>query len=316
MSVMEGLRAPKLLAERLRPPEEPRSERCLNCGEELTGPFCAQCGQRDIPPYPSVRELVTDAFWELSGWDGRFAATARTLVKAPGLLTVDFLEGRRARYISPLRLYLLASLVYFLAAAAAPKLRPGDGLIVSTSITDTVHTTAGIRQVNNAVRDATNGVLTAQERDSALEKIKKAPPVIRPILRRFIADQKGFQRSLIEMMPRVLFALVPVYAAIIAIFYRKRKYPEHLYFGLHLHAFIFVALTLSAAAKFTHSQRVAGIVGALVAVWIIGYSLAAARRVYGGSWLRIAAKGVAVSMLYSVAGVVALCVAIYIAAVT
>jgi hypothetical protein len=43
------------------------SPACLNCGAPLAGPFCAECGQRDVPPYPSVRELVVDAFWELSG---------------------------------------------------------------------------------------------------------------------------------------------------------------------------------------------------------------------------------------------------------
>src|SRR4051812_14111428 len=141
MGVMEGVRAPKMFAERLRPPE-PRSARCLNCGTELAGPFCAQCGQRDIPPYPSVRELVTDAFWELSGWDGRFAATVRTLVRTPGHLTVDFLEGRRARFISPLRLYLLASLLYFVVAAAIPDVTTKNGTTISAAGIQ-IGTTAG-----------------------------------------------------------------------------------------------------------------------------------------------------------------------------
>ena len=43
---------------------------CLNCGAELTGRFCAGCGQRDVPPRPSVKELVGDAYGELVGWDG------------------------------------------------------------------------------------------------------------------------------------------------------------------------------------------------------------------------------------------------------
>jgi hypothetical protein len=59
----------------------------LNCGTPLGGPFCSACGQRDVPPYPTVRELVVDAFWELSGWDGRFALTVRALLPRPGLLT-------------------------------------------------------------------------------------------------------------------------------------------------------------------------------------------------------------------------------------
>ena len=313
MGVMEALRE-KTFVGRFQPPDEVRSERCLNCEAELAGPFCAQCGQRDVPPYPSVRELVTDAFWELSGWDGRFVATVRTLVKAPGRLTVDFLEGRRARYISPLRLYLLASLLYFLAAAMVPQLSPSDGLVVSTSVTDPDRGSAGIQQVNRAALNARNGTLTAEQRDSALKKIAKAPPIIRPILQRFVGDTKGFKRSLLETMPRVLFALVPIFAAILALFYRRRKYPEHLYFALHLHAFFFVALTLAAAAKFTYNQRFSGIMSTLAAMWIIGYALAAARRVYGGSWVRTTAKGIGVSLLYSTAGVVALCVAVYVAA--
>src|SRR5882672_3841845 len=96
---------------------------CLNCAEPLTGFFCATCGQRDIPPYPSVRDLAAEAISEFSGWDGRLALTLRTLVERPGMLTHEFLEGRRVRYISPLRLYLMASLVYFIVAAAAPNVR-------------------------------------------------------------------------------------------------------------------------------------------------------------------------------------------------
>ena len=55
------------------------SAECLNCQSPLMGPFCASCGQRDVPPYPTVRELAVDAFWELSGWDGRFASTVKAL---------------------------------------------------------------------------------------------------------------------------------------------------------------------------------------------------------------------------------------------
>ena len=69
-------------------------------------------------------QLVVDVAAEFSGWDGRLATSLRDLVLRPGMLTREFLEGRRVRYISPLRLYLIASLVYFLLAAGAPD--PGD----------------------------------------------------------------------------------------------------------------------------------------------------------------------------------------------
>src|SRR4051812_21456592 len=300
MSVIEKLRMPSLLTAQLHPPET-RAERCLNCEAQLIGPFCAQCGQRDVPPYPSVRELVTDAFWELSGWDGRFAASVRALIRAPGQLTLDFLEGRRARFISPLRLYLLASLLYFLVAAAVPDLTPKNGTSVSAAGIEIGVTQSAATRVSSAGLKARAGQLTPAGRDSAMADIERAPRVLRPILRRTVTDGQGFKRALIDAMPRVLFALVPVYAAILALFYRRRKYPEHLYFSLHLHSFFFVALTLAVAAKFAHSVALAGLVGVVVVLWDAAYFVAAARRVYGGSIAMTLAKSVGIMALYWVA---------------
>ena len=98
--------------------------KCLNCGAALAGPFCAECGQRALPPHPSTRELLDDALEHFLGWDGKFAETLRLIVARPGELTRQWLEGRRVHFISPLRLYFSASLVYFLIAAAAPTVAP------------------------------------------------------------------------------------------------------------------------------------------------------------------------------------------------
>ena len=63
--------------------------KCLNCGAALVGQFCAECGQRALPPHPTVQELVGDAVSEFSGWDGKFAETVRLLVARPGELTFE-----------------------------------------------------------------------------------------------------------------------------------------------------------------------------------------------------------------------------------
>src|SRR5690349_6349904 len=156
MGVISALRGTKVSSEH---PQAPRSAACLNCGTTLTGPFCSECGQRDVPPYPSVRELVVDAFWELSGWDGRFASTVRALVAHPGRLTREFLEGRRARSISPLRLYLMCSLLYFLIAAAAPNVTIGNRQSADIDLNVTVTPSARAtpsrpERVTNAAKDA------------------------------------------------------------------------------------------------------------------------------------------------------------------
>ena len=291
---------------------------CLNCGAPLTGAFCASCGQRDIPPYPSVRELVVDAAAEFSGWDGRLANTLRDLIRRPGLLTHEFLEGRRVRYISPIRLYLVTSLVYFLLAASAPNVRLEsgqpvfEGLRVGTTKTKDKPVSRAER-VGNAARQSLENqqVLTAAERDSALKDIARAPAVMRPFLRRAVEDPGGFKRRLLETMPRMLFVLLPIFAGIVALFYRGRKYPEHLYFAIHLHAFIFLALATAALVKFTQIALLVAAAGLNVVIWIPVYATRAFRRVYGGSLSRTLMKELAIGAIYCVAAAIGFTVMIY-----
>ncbi|MEM6531787.1 MAG: DUF3667 domain-containing protein [Myxococcota bacterium] len=94
---------------------------CANCGETGSGKFCSACGQRLDPRLPTAQQWfaeVTDAFLNV---DGRVAKTLRLLLTQPGTLTVDMIEGRRARHVSPLRLYLACSIVYFFVANVTPE---------------------------------------------------------------------------------------------------------------------------------------------------------------------------------------------------
>lgn len=292
---------------------------CLNCAAPLTGPFCAACGQRDIPPYPSAKDLVVDAFWELSGWDGRFASTVKALVQQPGLLTREFLEGRRARYISPLRLYLMASLVYFVLAAAAPSTPSSQTKIDETHKHDTKVSVTMSRpeQVANAASRALTDEtpLPADQREMALRSVERAPALLRPMMRRAIGDPGGFKRGLLDAMPRMLFVLLPVFAGIVALFYRGRKYPEHLYFAIHVHAFIFLAFCVSTLIRFTHVALLSSLSGVVALVWIPVYATMAFRRVYGGSLTMTVAKEIAIAALYCVVSTIALLVTIYLVSI-
>jgi len=297
MGVISALRGTKLSSEH---PEAPRSPACLNCGTTLTGPFCSQCGQRDVPPYPSVRELVVDAFWELSGWDGRFASTVRALVSKPGRLTLDFLEGRRARYLSPLRLYLMASLVYFLVAAAAPEAKTADGKSANIGLRFTPNGPTKAARVANATGTAlvNQEALSPADRDSIMLAVNKAPPIMRPFFQKALLDPKGLKRSLSEATPKMLFALLPVFAAIVALFYRGRKYPEHLYFAIHLHAFFFIVLTASALFKFTRVAPLSVGAAALALISMPAYATIAFRRTYGGSLAATLLKEIGIGAIY------------------
>ena len=93
------------------------SPACLNCGTELKGPFCYYCGQPDknmMRFFPALlRELLADTL----DFDSRFLRTIKPLLFKPGKLTRDYLDGRRFRYVPPLRLYVFSSIAFFFLAA-------------------------------------------------------------------------------------------------------------------------------------------------------------------------------------------------------
>src|SRR6266581_8358566 len=88
---------------------------CENCGTPLTGHYCAKCGQAGIDYRRSFRHVLADLLNEFLNWDSKFFATIGLLLVRPWRLTNQFLAGHRVRYVHPLRLYLLASILFFFA---------------------------------------------------------------------------------------------------------------------------------------------------------------------------------------------------------
>ena len=97
----------------------PRSgrEACANCGEPVVGAYCAACGQRDEPLRQPVHRFLARSVTEFCGVDGRVWGTLRELLFRPGALTVAYVEGRRRRYLRPLRVYLTSTLLFFVLLA-------------------------------------------------------------------------------------------------------------------------------------------------------------------------------------------------------
>src|SRR5512136_606847 len=108
----------------------PRPVACLNCGSTQVDAFCARCGQRNVDVRIPARDLALDAVEDGLSLDSRVARTVVPFLFRPGFLTVEWTGGRRARFSSPLRLYLLTSFVFFLATGLA-----GDGNPIRFDVT-------------------------------------------------------------------------------------------------------------------------------------------------------------------------------------
>jgi hypothetical protein len=95
--------------------DQPPLSHCENCGAPLTGHYCSQCGQAAIDYRRSFGHVILDILNEFLNWDSKFFGTIGLLITRPWRLTNEFVEGKRVRHVHPLRLYLLASILFFFA---------------------------------------------------------------------------------------------------------------------------------------------------------------------------------------------------------
>ncbi len=128
------------------------SDKCLNCGTALKGPFCYYCGQPDRNFLRFFPVLLRDMLEDLLDLDSRFMRTIKPLLFKPGKLTRDYMEGRRFRYAPPMRLYIFSSIIFFLLAAFLSS----DAITIGQAKNSDgfVHITADTEEEQQAIDDA------------------------------------------------------------------------------------------------------------------------------------------------------------------
>jgi hypothetical protein len=239
------------------------------------GRYCSACGQKAAPLNPTVGHFLREAASELFNLDGKIARTLKFLVTRPGFLTQEVFAGRRASYVSPLRLYLVLSVVAFAMGAVRPDEMaqievdfppvPGE----ATSDADL--------QMEAAIRRA-----AAQDLPAALQ--------------------------------RAMFVLVPVFAAIVMLVRRKSglNYPQHLYFALHVHAMWFLVDTFNALLQLGGPiPYLSRFMDVATLLWSAAYLPLAFRRAYATTLAGAVWRCAIVGLLYVVALIVVL-VAIFV----
>src|SRR5204862_2249809 len=87
---------------------------CLNCNAQLQGKYCHICGQEHIEPKETAWHLVSHFFQDITHFDGKFFSTLKLLVFRPGFLSREYMAGRRASYLNPVRMYVFTSAIFFL----------------------------------------------------------------------------------------------------------------------------------------------------------------------------------------------------------
>ena len=87
---------------------------CLNCGTIVQGRYCHVCGQENVVPKETFWHMVTHFFFDITHFDSQFFETVKDLLFRPGFLSKEYMAGRRANYLHPVKMYVFTSAIFFL----------------------------------------------------------------------------------------------------------------------------------------------------------------------------------------------------------
>jgi hypothetical protein len=262
---------------RRRKTEPPPLTHCENCGAQLTGRYCAQCGQAAVDYRRSFRHVIVDVLDSFLNWDSKFLATIGLLIARPWRLTNEFLAGRRVRYVHPLRLYLLASILIFFAvnygakSIPAAKLSDKDRAEIQAELKNDdlpPDARAGLEKAlgldspapTSATPDATKPPGSPPEASTKTDQTlsKEGGPKHQQTLGKWFeqrakekfgehgANAKAFIITLINNLPGMMLCCVPLFAFVLKTLYLSRRifYIDHLVYALHIHTFAYVGIML------------------------------------------------------------------------
>lgn len=308
---------------------------CENCGAPLYGKYCYACGQ---PTHGLVRHfssVLSDVADSVLNIDERLFRTVGPLYFRPGKLTLDYFEGKRARYVTPFRMvFFLAVVAFFamqlsvrsglthvksvevtsngeVALVKTPKANQGDNGAFSNGdikFNDTI-------LWNRDTRPLRIGWLPAAANGWINDLIGNAQAHLRAMNSGTDAQRKAVQSQLVLGMfsaaPTVLFVLLPVFALLLKIFYifKRRLYMEHLIVAMHSQAFLMLSMLVLLMLDLLRGWLVphAGWLGILflllraaALIWIFVYLFLMQKRVYRQGWIMTIAKYWCIGFCYTI----------------
>lgn len=301
---------------RFRRREKPRGPACLNCGTEIDSPFCPHCGQENVPADLTLPGVLREFLTEIAYYDSKMWRTVRTLIAHPGRLSSEWSAGRRASYLSPVRLYLTVSFLFFVLTAwrgpggvhvqtglspkdrqdliskvAASEMTPlerDDALAAENSLGFSPDERARYEEALDKAVDATTAKAAQAGKtiddEDGLAKLGWFGHQVRKLQAAAKDNPKELTARYLDQVPKALFVVLPLCALVLRLLYalRRHTYVEHLVFLLHFHSFMFLAYLPAVLVPYDWI----GLYGFVVTLfWIPGYVFVAMLRFYKQHWL-------------------------------
>ncbi|GAB3379755.1 DUF3667 domain-containing protein [Massilia agri] len=274
--------------------EHQHAAACKNCGVTTNGNFCHQCGQATHLHVPSAREFLHEFMAHYVAIEGKLWRSLKLLLFKPGLLSREYIEGRRVRYVEPLRLYLSFSIIFF----AVMKLSGVEIINVGgrTDAPAAISVPAGAQPSQTG--ESAEFLKVKEETVAWLGKRNQA---VAARVERYLnlpeAQRKeAAKRVFYSYTPYAIFLMMPVFALYLKLLYlgKGRRYGEHFLFALHSNAFAFLMLSLFIVADGWNFVRL------VLLAWLVFYLPTAMRRVYGGGRTMTALRWIVLMFLHLV----------------
>jgi hypothetical protein len=235
---------------------------CLNCGAIIEDRYCTRCGQENLPVKESFGHLFRHFFEDITHYDSKLLTTLKDLLFKPGFLTQEYLQGRRTKYLHPIRMYVFISFVYFLAMAyfTHPSRELNEFIVEKAAqderirILDSLHLpvvhkhpVVHINIFGNVTSDVVKTYDSLQQALPAGQKNKGLKTWVFHHWSNTI-QLYGEEGAIVmasektaHVIPKLMFLLLPLFAWVMKLFYGRRYYyAEHAIFTLHLHAAVFI----------------------------------------------------------------------------
>ena len=196
---------------------------CPTCERKVVTPFCPECGERPLAPRDlTLRGMLAQLFNAITNIDGRVLSSLRCLVNRPGVLTVAYVQGRRARYIGPIQLFLVANVLFF----AAQSLTGAN--IVGVTLASHLNTQDWSEIAQELVARRLNALQTTID-------------VYTPV----------FNQAVVLNAKTLIIVMVAPFALLLPLtFYGTRQpFAAHLAFSLHFYAFLLLLFCVSLAVS-------------------------------------------------------------------
>ena len=263
--------------------------------------------------------MIAELFDDLFQLDSRLSRTLYALVFNPGRITVEYLAGRRAGYIPPVRLYLVISFLFFVILpflglshtsneAEDASLAEEEPIVEITIAESPLVENQSSEQVEaeeaESVDDSTStidlGFLTPEENEALMRILKEQ---FRKAIALYEDDPEEASSRLLELISIMMFFLLPVFAGCLKILYlgKNRYYAKHLLLVVHNHCFLYIGLSVQDLLNLTRGSDyalIADFSNFIIYLWLAIYFYMSLKRVYQEGHLGTTIKFILLSLSY------------------